>query len=297
MKKDKKQNIEDFESSSLPKTRREQFKYLFINRFAKTILIGGLLALFALPSLAISIIKMYFLASIYSTYSDSLTSEMILEMRNTLLIFDSLQIIGIIVFAIGLAGAMKIIKQMCFDELLFVKKDFLQGIKENSKQFIVLSLLLSPIPLLYNFLMMTASLANNQTIKILVFVFLALYIFTIVPILTMMVSSISTYQNTFAGHFKNCVIIVLKHYFPYVFVSSILVLGIVILYILANVVSKGGLFIPVISLMLIYLLPLYLIINELYCFSKFDIYINKNYPTIYRKGLAPELNDKNGNQE
>jgi len=280
---------EDFDESLLPKTRREQFKYLLKTKFSKTIATGGLMALFAIPSLIISIIKIYYMSGIMSSYDPNVEEEfmkMILAMRNTLLIFDSIQILGLMIFAIGVAGAMKVIKQICFDEVLFIKKDFFQGIKENAKHYILISLLISPIILIFNFLMHTGTLTNNQTLKIALVIFIGLYGFTIIPILTMMISSISVYQNTFSGHFKNSAVIVLKHYFPYVLFSFIFIAGIIIIYVLANVVSNGGIYIPVVALIILYLLPLFLIANELYSLSRFDLYINKDYPSIYRKGLS-----------
>lgn len=292
MKKDKetkKINIdEDFNESCLPHTRKEQFKYLFLNKFAKTITIGGLLALFALPALAISIIKIYRFSSIYSSYTSSQVEEMMLAMRNSFLLFDGIQIIGLIIFALGLAGAIKVIKKLCFDEILFIKTDFLSGIKENGKQLAIMSLFFSIVILVYNYLNMTASLTGNQTMKILVIVFLSLYGFTIIPIFTLMIPSISVYKNSFGTHFKNCAVMVLKHYFPYVGISSIFVVGIITLYLIANAVSNGGLFIPIALFIIVYLFPLYLIGNELYAFSRFDMYINKEYPSIYRKGLSKE---------
>ena len=117
---------------------------------------------------------------------------------------------------------------------------------------------------------------------------LGLFGFVIVPIILMAFNAIATYNNTFVNSFKLSGLLAIKHYFPYVLFTLIAIVFGMGFYVMGLFVHYF-ICIGVMVVIILYLLPMYLLANDLYCISVFDSEINKNkYTEIYRKGLSPE---------
>ncbi len=282
----KKEVLEDFDSSMLPETRKAQFLYLVKTKFLSLLNLGALMVLFGLPMIGVAFLKVYSTSKIYTSYDAEHVQGMLLALRSNAIMNDALQILGYIIFSLGLAGSMGVIKKMGHDELLFIRADFLKGIKENGLHFAICSLMFSLLVGLVDFLSLNATYANNGGLKIGVIILVGVFLFALTPIILMTSSSIALYRNSLGRHLHNSALISTKHYFPYVLFSLLGGVFFLMAFLFENIVPNGGIMIPVFGLLILYPLPLFLLGNHLCCLSYFDREINQSYPEIYHKGLS-----------
>ncbi len=143
--KKKERKKDDFLVSSLPSSRKEQFFDIWKHNFPLLSAIGMVLFLFLLPLLASYFFKDI---SLFAAQNDILSEEAKQSayfFANFLFyIFSS---ISIIIFSIGLSGVLPILKNLCYNEPIFFKEDFKEGIKTNFKPFLFLGLIAGIIAL------------------------------------------------------------------------------------------------------------------------------------------------------
>ena len=127
----------DFDVKNLPKTRKEQYKDLLQTEYRTLIMLGLTLLVFAMPILFIYFAKDYSVSKIItSMISEELSKEQgISSLFSTYLIYDLLETMTLVVLFIGLSGAYRVYRVLLWNEGLFFKEDFIQGIKTNSLRF------------------------------------------------------------------------------------------------------------------------------------------------------------------
>lgn len=115
----------DFTKESLPKTRFEVFSDKIKNQYRIFIFLGLLMLIFFLPTLACEVLK------------DSLKLSLeVTEYESIDFFINLLKIPSLMIFSVGLAGGMRVIKILIFDEPVFFLDDFIKGIKNNFSTFL-----------------------------------------------------------------------------------------------------------------------------------------------------------------
>ena len=124
----------DYEASLLPSTRKAQFKDILTHEFKTLLLVGAWLLLFFLPILSIEIFSNIFVYTYITQNNGALTPEekKAFEMMVTLIKEASL-VFGYLIFSVGIAGSLRIIRNLVYGEVIFFKDVFITGIKKYWK--------------------------------------------------------------------------------------------------------------------------------------------------------------------
>ena len=273
----------DYEASLLPSTRKAQFKDILTHEFKTLLLVGAWLLLFFLPILSIEIFSNIFVYTYITQNNGALTPEekKAFEMMVTLIKEASL-VFGYLVFSFGIAGSLRIIRNLVYGEVIFFKDDFITGIKKYWKLCLgaafVFGLLQGSTEMLGYFV---NSYSNESYLYIFHGFATGVFYLFVVPILFFYVSLSMTYELSFAKCLGLAIRFALSNFlvcipfslilFALHFIGYIGILLVVILLDIALVLLLG---------------PFYLLLWHLYVTSRFDRYINeKQFPDVYKKGL------------
>ncbi len=269
MRKNQRQNKKA--NSSLPINRVELFFDVIKQRWRLLILLGFFFFLSILPLLAILVLRRVFAYSSNDNYQFFVSNWFFF-----LIASFSMMLIGI-----PLGGILKNLKHLSYEEPIFLKDDFMQGIKDS---FLPLFLVIFIFSILF-FLNISVCLFPTAHI---VFKGIAVgaLVFVFFPYLMVLVNQISVYSNTMKDYFHNSLLIFIKNYFKVLLVSVINLLP-VFLFLIGNVV--------ILSTCLVFyfiLINPFVLIFDVICFNYiFDISINKKYyPAIFEKGLFKDKN-------
>lgn len=143
--KKKEQKKSDFLVTSLPSSRKDQFFDIWKHNFSLLSAIGMILLLFLLPLLASYFFKDI---SLFATQNENISEEAKQSAYFfTKFFFCFLSSISIVVFFIGLSGVLPILKNLCYNEPIFLKDDLKEGIKANFKSFLSFGLIAGIIAL------------------------------------------------------------------------------------------------------------------------------------------------------
>ena len=273
----------DFNEENLPSNRKEVFFDCLKIRFTAFLKLGLLLLLFSLPLIVVGLVKdniLYYLEVSYlnGEISDEELSSIYLT---TNIIFYIVEIFGYMIFSIGLAGSLRVIRQLVWGEGLFFGQDFFDGIKLNIKHYLLYGFMVG----LFNFLSRTVLLSNIQyeILKAIPFG-MCLTIFLPPLLYSLVESQIYTLKAT--QEYKNGFILYIKT-LPKTLLATIVILLMLLFELITAFIIKY----LVIILFIIFLLPIILLGEFLYFISQLDKYINKEqFPTIYDKGIHRKEN-------
>lgn len=187
-----------------------------------------------------------------------------------------------IILFIGLSGAFYVAKKIVWQEGITLAQDFLQGIKENAKYFILYSLVFSitlfGLIIGGTYLIIMSSLSPIQSgigVGILIVVFI---IFGILNNFAM--TQTVYYKNSVGSNYKNAFIFLSTTNYKS-FLLFIFTVGVTTFLCLLN-----NLFLIISFLLIATLNSVIIILWTLISHSEFDKYINKdNYPEFVNKGL------------
>lgn len=269
----------DFERSMLPQTRQAVFWDVVKLQWRKLLGIALILLISALPLLLIAVYEdTYFLTA----YEDpEIPPESIPMLIAPLHIFCAvLSIPGILIFFLGLSGAIRVVRQLAWEENAMVFPDFMVGIRQNWKQFL-------PTGLLFGFGYAFAkigwytALSAQAEAAWLQGIALGLLIFLAAPLVACCMVVIAVYQNTFWGNLKLASYVYLKN--PLKTVGSML---------LAFGLSAAVWIIPHLQLHLIGSIPAIMAFTlgllgwMLFTFHQLDKHYNAEYyPELVGKGV------------
>ena len=259
---------------ALPINRKNQFKYLIKNRWKSLFIIGGVLVLFAIPLFVSLFVKDLKAISIVTTSEDS--NEL-----STLLINDIFYgvfiVPSVVIFFIGLAGIYRIIRNYIWGEGVIFKSDFLIGIKQNWKHFLISGLLFS---LLYYCVYIASVFIAVPFVRYLPLAFVLLFVY---PVIFIHMNLTVIYKNNYLMQSKNAFILYIKR--VYIFLPLFLLF--LIIPILLMVFSMPLLAKYIILFVFIYLfIPFYILGFSIYSIHIFDESINEeSHPEFYKKGL------------
>ena len=275
----------DFTIDHLPSNRKEVFFDCLKIRLRDFLKLGLLLLLFSLPLIIAGLVKDSILYNIYEELNNGLITE---EDYNGLYTFLMLgyyliEMICLIIFSLGLAGALRVIRQIAWGEAVFFTQDFFEGIKLNKNHFIIYFLFIG----MFNSLNHLVLLLNIQyeIVKLLPF---ALSIVILFPPLLYSLAETLMYNNRVLNEYKNGFILYIK-----TFPTTILATIIVLLPLLFDLIPLFVIKYIIIAIFTIVLFPIILLGEFLFFNSKLDKYVNKAmYPEIYDKGIYRKQADK-----
>ncbi len=276
----------DFQEENLPSNRKEVFFDCLKIRFGSFIKLGLLLLLFALPFIILGLVK----DSMLFNLSEAITSGAMSEedatayYSFTLIGYYALEIICFIVFGVGLAGALRVIRQIVWGEGLFFGQDFFDGIKLNAKHYIVYFFFMG----LFNFLgrVVLLSSIEQQLLKALP---LGMSLSVFLPPLLYSIIQTQIYTLRVGQEYKNGFILYIK-----TFPKTALATLVIALPLFLEYVNLFLLKYLIYMVLIILILPFMLMGEFLYFNSQLDKYINKEqFPEIYDKGIHRKAEGEN----
>lgn len=277
----------EFTEYQLPHNRREVFFDCLKLRYGVFVLTGLLLLLFILPFFAVKLYGEMIYANMYEAYLNAVGEEAsfdALSQAKILKFYTSLAYIPCLaIFALGIAGAMRVIRQLVWGEGLFFLKDFGAGIKQNGAFSVLTFTLFGVIFALNRFLLLM-----NTEYPVIQYIPTGLIVLFIIPIVMFVVSLTAVYNNKYSTTVKNAFLLYMKNIpqslaFTAVLVSAYL-LDLLGLSILKTVVM---------AIAVVFVLPLFIEARFLFDCSVFDKYINKkSYPDYVDKGLFRLTDDR-----
>ena len=134
---------QDFNKESLPKNRKELFFDCIKQRFGLIMLTSFVLFLFTLPLLVVLFIKDAYLISVGVSFENKEITEANYETMYLMVTnFGYLASIPcFLILSVGLAGALRVFRQLVWQEGVFFKEDFFDGIKLNFKHYLIYGLI------------------------------------------------------------------------------------------------------------------------------------------------------------
>lgn len=263
----------DFKEEYLPHSRKDQFFDILKNNRHEIFFIALLLILFAVPYFITFVVKGVLVLNASTTLTgDDLTTFVFW----TEIFYRTSMIVTFPFLAIGLAGVLKIIRRLAWGEPVFFREDFAQGIKENYKHFLLISII---FPILYLTEYASIYFYNESFVG---FITAGINILVLFPVLLTHLYVTTYYKNKYR---KNVVLSF------EVYTNSFLrtLLNVISLFALTflRMLNMGiGIQVIVMILILFLYLPLWLIATYLNEISIFDKLINEqHYPDIAYRGL------------
>ncbi len=294
MKNKKKTYIaSDFLPENLPNSRAKQFLDIVKNEWRTLLFVGFVLSLFFLPFIVSNIVEAGFMNGSASAIraeletagkeESEIASMVAAQMRTIHIIFNGANILCFMAFSIGLAGASRIIKCLCFGEGVIFKSDFFDGIKKYWKPFLLTGFLAGLFYFLVTYVVTFLSPLSQETggIDILSGLTIGFYYAIIVPLLLFYMAQSTLYDLSFFKSLSNSLrFLIVRYYIVIAFALTIFAISLLtmIAYPLIMILSYLA--------VIILLIPFIILGFHLFALSLFDKYINKDhFPLIYRKGL------------
>lgn len=267
----------DFTEEMLPNNRKAQFFMILANRKTLLFKTGLITLLFFIPLLIALSFKTVCVYQLYTKYeAETITYEYLQQyLSYTNLLASLVYVPCAIVASIGVAGLNRLVHQLIFGEGILFKEDYILGIKNNCKQYMLYTFIISMIYVVGRLLLFRYS--ENVVSVVLFFV---LCIITVPYYLVLLM-----YSNVYSSHgtelIKNTFYAQVKGGWKTIVYSIIVVIPCVCITLFAS----GYLFL---FLMIAYLLllPLIALIGNSFFADVFDNAFNYlNNVEIVKKGL------------
>ena len=203
-----KKAAKDYQKSMLPQSRKEIFWDVIKLQWSSLVAVGSLVLLFALPLL---ILTVYEKSCILALMADSTKEQEellreIVALRNTNAI---LRVPLIVLLSVGLAGAARVVRQLAWEENLFLWHDFRKGIKQNAGQFLLCGVL---VAVLYTSASIGWNTANmTQWATGVVFSAPMWLMVLVVPVLAYLMVVICVYNNGLWSNVRIALYLLGKH--------------------------------------------------------------------------------------
>lgn len=291
MKNKKSTHKSDYSKANLPKSRTEQFGRILRDNFVLFIEIGLILLVLMIPFVFTYTMKDISLSNVMNDANLSETDKANNYVAINI-IFGAIYIPCIMFLFLGLPGILKILRRLIWDEPLFFKEDFFQGIKESFGPFLLYGFLIG----LISFLCILTYYLTSGYLRYAAYILIGVSFAIVIPIILLAsyISSIynckigasfSTSGNLFLrrGIFVTLILLILYSVY---FVS---IIPIEIIYIVA-----------IIFVLIIFLFPIWLLLSYINSIKFFDDYINiYQYPDKAYLGLFVNIKkyEKNNGKE
>ena len=272
-----KRQKQDFNFSQLPDTRRKVFFDRLKIEWGKLFVVGVILLVFFLPLMAILIVKDLGVTAIYAEYESGNIS---VEQAKALAasagnMLNALSIAGFVVFAVGLACVMPIIKRLAWIEPVFMRADLVDGLKGNTFCYAISFAI-------FGFMLWIATFALGYFDSFILSVMptgVAVVVF--LPILLYTITLTNVYNMGFSETIKTAFSLFIRSAWQ-ALIAVFIICVLAATTIINNIIIKYLLLAAEIT----FICPIMLLIWFLFCCSVFDKYINETqFPEIYKKGL------------
>ena len=271
----------DYELSSLPATRKDEFFDIYRHNFSYVLKAGSLLLLFGLPLLVFVLFMDIGNVGINPSVYDEET------LYNVKLMWDILLhggvLVGLVFFLFGFAGVSRILHLLIYQEGISFWHDFFQGVKENF------------VPMLLQSLWLMVLYAGSYAVCTLVAPFILgiglsiIFVLLPLPIYLWSIASIGVYETKFFEHTKNGLFFAFRNI---LWTLPFLLLGLLpffAYYLPFNSYLYAIIKFAVFVLLMLFYYPGLFLIGSLFAQERFDRFINKeHYPEAYRQGLYEE---------
>lgn len=267
---------------SLPINRKQLFKFTFKHQWSLIIKISLMMTIFAFPLFIFSIIKGVISSNImFQIQNDPNNIGLLKQYFSQQIFLDIFYIPSFIILSLGFAGSYTLMKQYLFQEGFVFFKSFIKGIKNNGKEYVLVTLFFGIIYYLLLFLQNYLSLLNFE-LYIMVTIFTSLISIIIFNMVIFSYCQIPIYSNKISLTIKNSFLFTMSKLWK---ISLVFLITFFPLFIVS-------LFQSLIVSIIIYLIYIFIgfgyciLLSSLYCHSVFDEIVNKDkFPSIYRKGL------------
>lgn len=298
-KENKRKQIPDFLPEWLPSSRGKQFFDIVKNEWRTLLLIGLILSLFFLPFIISNIVEAGFMNGSANALREEMeakgrgSEEILMAIRTQTttihLLFTAINILCFMIFSIGLAGASRIVKCLCFGEGVLFRSDFFIGIKKYWKAFLLIGFFAGLFYFLITYVtaMLNPMSQDNGGLGVLSGLTIGLYYAVIVPMLLLSMAQATLYDMPLFKSLSNSLrFLIVRYYIAAIFALTIYAISLLTMIVYPLIVILA--FLAVIVL----LLPFLVLSFHLFALGLFDKYINKDhYPHIYRKGLCVRKGD------
>ena len=272
MKTDIKNNVD---TSCLPHNRWDVLEDRIKTHWWRLLLCGLVLLAFALPFFAVRL----FADLSVLTLSQHLEAGKITEeqYKNTVYIINLavplFNIVSHLVFAVGLSGVMRQIRQLAWSQSTPFWKDFVVGVKQNVGGYLIVSLIVGVLN--------AANVATMQlNLGFLSYVPMCMFVIVILPIALHALVQIAVYKHKFWSTFTNSVLV----YFKTIPLSLLAVLVATAYMWFDSFPSFVGRYVA--KVVFVIVLPIGILAWFLYVCSALDKYVNaQNYPDLVDRGV------------
>ena len=289
----------DFLVEQLPSTRRKQFFDIVKNEWRTLLLVGVWLGIFFIPFIISNICEAGFMNGSAEAIrqqlesqgktAEEITSAVQSQMTAIHLLFNGINILCFMVFSIGLAGASRVVKCLCFGEGILFMSDFSSGIKKYWKPFLLIGFFAGLFYFLVSYVSTSLSSAGqaSQGMSVLSGITTGFFYAILVPLILFSLSQATLYALPFFQSLANSLkFTAVRYYWTILFALFLYGMSLMtlIVYPLIMILAYVG--------TIILLLPFFVLAFHLFSLSLFDRYINEDhYPEIYKKGLYRKKDD------
>ncbi len=267
----------DLMINDLPQNRKEVFFDCLKMRYGVIVSLGLMCILFALPFVICLLLRDISLSSLLADisnqeYSEEQGYQLFYSLKMT---YSLIMVPGFVIFGIGLAGVMYLIRQLVWYEGIFFFSDFFEGIKKNWKAYTISFLILG----IYN--VELTMLSYQKVSEMWYGIYLGAGFLFLIPIVIFVLLMSLIYKFSFTGSIRNGFLLYMKK-IPKTLLAELCIAVSFVALGVPHVVLKC----VALLVLMLFLLPPTLIGVTLYGFSLFDQYINKEqYPELVNKGI------------
>lgn len=279
----------DFTADGLPHNRLQLFFDCLKIRHRLFFAAGGILLLFALPLLVLLLTHDATCAKILADSAKSYEDKAKLIFYNDLY-FGLGNIVGYVVFGLGLSGTARVLRQLTWGEGIFFGRDFVDGVKLNGGAYAIVFAFVGIVRFICS--VMNAATANGFFWAVIKYMPLVLSVFLLAPVALLLLAEVAVYKSKLLRLVKNAVLMYLQT-LPSTFLATLCALlpfvGIAVIGAFAVPVYTKTLFV---TLYVVLLLPVTQFGELLYCNMLFDKFINVEfYPEMVDKGVRRNKDD------
>lgn len=279
MKRKPKAAKNDFTKAMLPKNRKEVFFDVVKLQWQSLLLQGLILLLFYLPLLLSTAVKDIYIATAYATEGAQAAQNTV--MLELLLSFVNIPLLAI--FAVGVSGVLRTVRQYAWGENVHLSTDFSKGIRDNYGQTAAIGMLAGLIFALCLTVYYSAAAYASPVMGAVSLLPIALSALVAAPILAIALAMVPVYSNKLWATVKNAFVVYL-HDLPKVLGSALLCL---LPWCIAIVPDFYCHILG--SAAAVLLMPFSLLAWTLLCYNRFDRHINPLVsPQLIRKGIYNE---------
>lgn len=264
--------------SKLPVTRRRQLLYLLKTQWKVLLLCGVVVLLFSLPLHASAIYDdLYSNMLIAQKAAGEITAEQQTSLYSTFSYIRWLaEIAFYLIFSVGLAGIVRIIRQLAYGEKIKFGNDFVTGIKQNAPQYLAVTLFFAVVRVAILYCL------NSASVRILGDILFGYSLIFLIPLGLYMTVVIAVYSNRLFGNLKTSFSVLIRGIFRSIGIVILLIIPFIF-----QLIPYFGVVVHIVSRCVTSLaFGVIALIWVLFALSRFDVLINyEQHPELVGKGL------------